>query len=399
MKQFSPPNAITEILRRLTQAGYQSYLVGGCVRDGLLGLTPHDWDICTDALPEAVQALFPGSLNYGMKHGTVTVRNRETMAEVTTFRSEGAYSDHRRPDQVTFISDLRADLARRDFTVNAIAMDAEGVLHDPFGGQQDLKSRVIRAVGTAEERFSEDALRMLRAVRFSAQLGFSIEEKTGRAIAHCAPLVSSLAAERVCAELEKTLLTPHPELAVTMSEANLLAPWGICGPLGDAGWLSSLAPERLKRWAGFSLLLSSVDALRALRLDGSALHVCEAVRELLSARPRTEIEWKAAISAYGKERALTAAEVFTAMDGGDDLDALQTIMRRGDSCTIGELAIGGNDLKALGLRGRQIGTALHAALRRVWEHPEDNTAEALTSWIRREMNTDGGFLGSSESGL
>ena len=170
------------VLKNLETAGYEAYLVGGCVRDLLRGETPADWDIATSALPEQTMALFRGdALPTGLQHGTVTVRRGGMSFEVTTYRLDGTYADCRHPDSVTFTPSLFEDLQRRDFTVNAMAMSRAGVLQDPFGGQEDLHSGVLRCVGAPRQRFSEDALRILRALRFSAVLGFSVEGETAAA--------------------------------------------------------------------------------------------------------------------------------------------------------------------------------------------------------------------------
>ena len=174
--------APSEILDTLEQAGYEAYYVGGCVRDRLLGRPVHDWDITTSAMPEVVLALFGHCVPTGIAHGTVTVLLEDTGAEVTTFRTDGSYHDGRHPDRVTFVRSLREDQARRDFTVNAMAMDRRGRIYDAFGGQADLDRRLLRAVGDPETRFREDALRMLRALRFAAQLGFALDPDTARAI-------------------------------------------------------------------------------------------------------------------------------------------------------------------------------------------------------------------------
>ncbi len=208
MKQ--PPKYVLDILCALGRAGHSAALAGGCVRDSLLGRRPNDWDVASSARPEEVLALFPRCVPTGLRHGTVTVLSRGGAVEVTSFRAEGAYSDHRRPDSVAFGCSLEEDLARRDLTVNAMAMDAAGNVTDPFGGRADLERRLLRCVGAPERRFSEDALRMLRTVRFSAQLGFGVEAETLRAVRELAPLAASLSAERVRDELIKTLRSPRP---------------------------------------------------------------------------------------------------------------------------------------------------------------------------------------------
>lgn len=386
MRTLIIPNQIKIILLSLEHAGFQAWLVGGCVRDGLMGFAPHDWDICTDALPDQVKALFPDCLDYGVRHGTVTVRLEGVSAEVTTFRSEGRYSDHRRPDQVTFIKDLNADLARRDFTVNAIGMNAHGELRDPFGGEADLRAGILRAVGNPEVRFREDALRMLRAIRFSAQLGFSIESATQRALTDCAGLVSMLAAERVCSELEKTIMTDRPELAERMCSLGLLAPWGIRHHAKSPYALRRIPKDRPARWMGYALTLPDTAPLSALRLDRKTIAACEAVRTLDSLAVRDTMKWKEAISQFGPECSRLCAVIL----GTEDLNKVNTILERGECCRLEDLAINGKDALAAGLKGSEIRDALSAALRHVWAHPADNTPERLKQFLRKEAESHGG---------
>ena len=198
------------LLDALHGAGHAAYAVGGCVRDSLLGLDPHDWDLCTSARPEQVMALFGEEkcIPTGLQHGTVTVKQGGRLYETTTFRTEGAYSDGRHPDAVCFVPDVREDLARRDFTINAMAYSAEEGLIDPFGGQDDLAAHLVRAVGEPERRFEEDALRILRLYRFAARFGFAIDPATGAAARALGPHLDCVSAERIQEELLKLLAAP-----------------------------------------------------------------------------------------------------------------------------------------------------------------------------------------------
>ncbi len=205
------PEAVGEIIRRLGRAGFEAYAVGGCVRDSLLGRTPSDWDITTSARPEEVKRLFERTVDTGLVHGTVTVLWRGSGYEVTTYRVDGEYEDGRHPKEVSFTGELGEDLRRRDFTINAMAYNEERGLVDVFGGQEDLKRGVIRCVGDPDERFGEDALRIMRAVRFSAQLGFSIEKKTREAMRGHAVYLEKVSAERIQVELTKLVTSPHPD--------------------------------------------------------------------------------------------------------------------------------------------------------------------------------------------
>lgn len=208
---FEMPRAVQMIIQTLNRAGYDAYAVGGCVRDSLLGRMPKDWDVCTSALPEQVMTAFPGHKIYtvGIQHGTVVLPLEGENYEITTFRTDGAYSDHRHPDEVRFVRSLREDLARRDFTINAMACHPELGLQDCFGGQEDLKNGLIRCVGNPEERFEEDGLRILRALRFAARYGFTIEPATARAIHRKAELLRCVAGERIWTELRGILAGPQ----------------------------------------------------------------------------------------------------------------------------------------------------------------------------------------------
>ena len=204
------PAPVSFLLSRLRQAGYSAYAVGGCVRDSLLGRSPNDWDLCTSALPEQIQSVFADQrlVNTGLKHGTVTVVLDHVPFEITTYRVDGAYTDHRHPDGVTFVHDVREDLARRDFTVNAMAFsDADGLV-DAFGGQQDLRAGLIRCVGEPSLRFEEDALRILRALRFASVFDFAIDPATDEALRRLAPTLRRVAAERIREEFVKLLCGP-----------------------------------------------------------------------------------------------------------------------------------------------------------------------------------------------
>lgn len=217
------PDRVKYILDALHSHGYEAYVVGGCVRDALLGKEPQDWDITTAALPEEVKKIFPVTIDTGIEHGTVTVRLNKENFEVTTFRTDGKYTDHRRPEEVTFTRTLEEDLLRRDFTINAMAWSAEehqGVI-DLYGGQQDLAAGIIRCVGNPFERFEEDALRILRAFRFAAQLDFVIEEKTCEAIRAHRDDLHYISAERIQMEMTKILTSPHPEIIREMYELGV----------------------------------------------------------------------------------------------------------------------------------------------------------------------------------
>ena len=223
MPQIQIPEKASHIISVLTEAGFEAYVVGGCVRDAILGRDAADWDITTNALPSQVKALFPRTLDTGLQHGTVTVMQGKEGFEVTTYRIDGEYLDGRHPDKVTFTPSLLEDLKRRDFTVNAMAYNEKEGLVDAFGGLEDLERRQIRCVGDPRERFTEDALRILRAVRFSAQLDFTIEEKTRAALSEFAPRLLKVSAERIQTELVKLLTSSHPEVFRVVWETGISA--------------------------------------------------------------------------------------------------------------------------------------------------------------------------------
>ena len=259
------------LLDALHGAGHAAYAVGGCVRDSLLGLDPHDWDLCTSARPEQVMALFGEEkcIPTGLQHGTVTVKQGGRLYETTTFRTEGAYSDGRHPDAVCFVPDVREDLARRDFTINAMAYnEAEGLV-DPFGGQKDLQNGLLRAVGEPQQRFTEDALRILRLYRFAARFGFALDAATARAARQLAPHLDCISAERIQEELAKLLTAPQPGaylepavLAVVLPELTPAA-LEAAKPVLDA---CPAGEENLPvRWAALLGALGEADTRRVLK--------------------------------------------------------------------------------------------------------------------------------------
>lgn len=229
--KITMPKQASFIINTLTSNGYEAYIVGGCVRDSILGITPSDWDITTSAKPEEVKALFRKTIDTGLKHGTVTILLDQVGYEVTTYRIDGAYEDHRRPTEVTFTSSLREDLMRRDFTINAMAYNDKDGLIDLFGGIHDLNEGIIRCVGHPEDRFDEDALRMLRAVRFAGQLNFQIEADTQKAILTKKDFLRDVSAERIQMELLKLMISDHPEYIRLAYETGLT---GIFLPEFDA---------------------------------------------------------------------------------------------------------------------------------------------------------------------
>lgn len=385
---FSLPPQIQHILQTLETAGHEAYLVGGCVRDALLGKTPYDYDICTSAMPEETMTLFSHAVPTGIAHGTVTVLYDGESAEVTVFRREGTYSDHRRPDSVTFTDSLTEDLARRDFTVNAIAMDRHGQLHDPFGGQADLRDGILRCVGNPEQRFREDALRMFRGLRFSAQLGFVIHPDTFFAIGQNAGYGRFVAPERARTELEKTLLSPRPrvlEQAVALGLAEPMIPTASC----DLHRLEQLPPRPLPRYTG--LMLALMDAglvtdpeqtLRSLKLDRHTIRsVSHGIAAAQGGLPTDPVSMKQLMSREEPD----AVECACACGDYDGLMSLRDgILKKTEPYLIRHLAVTGSALTGLGLTGPQIGTVLHRLLDAVIRSPESNHPAALLELAEKE---------------
>ncbi|WP_410514839.1 CCA tRNA nucleotidyltransferase [Paenibacillus sp. BR2-3] len=320
------------IVSRLLEKGYEAFWVGGCIRDELLHRPVHDMDITTSALPDQILSIFPRCIPTGLQHGTITVLQGKYAFEVTTYRTESGYSDHRRPEQVVFVKEVKEDLRRRDFTINAMACGMDGLLIDPFGGADDLQRRVVRCVGDAEERFEEDALRMLRCVRFASTLGFSVAKNTWRGLLRQRDKLAHIAVERVRAELERIVEGPHPRRGLGMlSRSGLLlrgkAPFPVAGTdlaaaAADVAGIGELESARL-RWA---LLLHALgrsageadELLRAWTFPGATrtgvagvLRVREAWTASMAEVPpgdpdgtdKLRRRWIAAVLAYGPDAA------------------------------------------------------------------------------------------------
>ena len=364
----------------LWRTGFEAYPVGGCVRDLLLGRTPGDWDVTTNALPEQVMAVFDYAVPTGIKHGTITVIIGSAAIEVTTFRTEGEYSDGRHPDDVRFDATLEQDLARRDFTINAVALARDGSLIDPFGGQDDLQEEIIRCVGDPDRRFDEDALRMFRAVRFGAQLGFLIEDNTLKALMQNAGKAKSLAGERVRVEVEKTLCSARPERVRTLFDLGLMDGWSKAKP-NKTERLANLPCEPMLRWAGLCACLAGEEAegfLRGLKADGATIRACSAGQKLYRAGiPATDRDWRLALMEYGVDACRAAA----AMAGEEVLRQVDAVLAQNPCIRAEQLALSGGDLVELGFSGPEIGRMQQRLLAFVAEHPAANTRQQLLAEI------------------
>lgn len=387
------------LLDALHGAGHAAYAVGGCVRDSLLGLDPHDWDLCTSARPEQVMALFGEEkcIPTGLQHGTVTVKQGGRLYETTTFRTEGAYSDGRHPDAVCFVPDVREDLARRDFTINAMAYSAEEGLIDPFGGRDDLATHLVRAVGEPERRFEEDALRILRLYRFAARFGFAIDPATGAAARALGPHLDCVSAERIQEELLKLLAAPRPGsylepavLAVVLPElepekqpeqfaelcrtidrieptaenvpARLAA---LLWPLGEAG-----ARKALRKLKCSNALTDEVTALEreAPGTPGSEMQLT--AKRLLG---RYELPTIQRLTALCSARHPEQTRAFAALRA-----EAERLTAENACCRVSQLAVNGRDLMAAGVRpGPGLRQVLNALLEAVITGQTPNEKDAL----------------------
>ena len=428
-----------ELLDTLHRAGYAAYVVGGCVRDSLLGLTPHDWDLCTSALPQQGMELFGEEkcIPTGLQHGTVTVKQGGGLYEITTFRTEGAYTDGRHPDEVHFVPDVREDLARRDFTINAMAYNAKEGLVDPFGGQADLQSGVLRAVGVPHQRFTEDALRILRLYRFAARFGFAIDPPTAQAAQELCAHLDCVSVERIEEELAKLLSAPAPAayldekiLGVVLPE---LSPEALAAakPVVDACPAGEQAlPVRL---AALLLSLGEDGTRRTLRrlrcsnacIEETAVLVREAVpgvpgafssdtnraipspallpaatgshpsgrsSEKLPARPPVSLNiyTRKLLGQYGLKTVQRLAALGTALqpEHAADFAALSELAEQLDAdgvcCRVSQLAVNGRDLMAAGVpAGPGIRKVLEALLDGVIREEYPNERQALLTAVQQ----------------
>ena len=446
-KRMTLPSAVSDLLTRLRSAGHSAYVVGGCVRDSLLGLTPKDWDLCTSALPEQIQQVFHGyhTVETGLKHGTLTVIVDHIPYEITTFRVDGTYTDHRHPDSVSFVDNIKEDLARRDFTVNAMAWSPAAGLTDPFGGQEDLQAGVIRCVGEPGKRFEEDALRILRALRFASVYDFAIDPATDRALRRMAPDLSRVAAERIRDELLKLLcgkacgriLRAFPEvLAVIIPEIGPMIGYdqqnhhhtwdlwehtvrGVEGVppdpvlrltmlLHDTGKPSVRTTD--ENGEGHYKKHQLVSAEIALRVAGS-LHLSNDFRDRLVTLVRYhDISLRTEsggintdrsfllrrLNRFGEEnlRALFLIHCADRIATGysspereqarlqERIAALDALLAEKPCFTLKNLAVNGHDLQAAGLRGKAVGEALNTLLEAVMDGKVENKKAALLEYIR-----------------
>ena len=441
------PTGARKIIARLEQHSYEAYIVGGCVRDSLMGKSPSDWDICTSARAEEMMALFEDKrvIPTGIQHGTLTILAEDGAYEVTTFRIDGEYLDHRHPKSVAFTRELAEDLSRRDFTINAMAWHPERGLIDLFGGVEDLRDRLVRAVGDPVQRFNEDGLRMLRMVRFATVLDFDYDPATYDAVRKQGHLLQYISKERIQVELNKILLAAHPARGLEdlytlgmypyiiplmchtvgfaqrgghhfldVFEHSLLAV-GVIAPelvlrltmlLHDIGkpfvWDSSesLSYDRFDDHAAVSAKLAG-KILRDLKYDNATRKdVVELIAHHNDILLPDPVNVRRALARLGEVQTRRLVQVKVADLIAHDLagerekilalfaeisDVIDEVVARGDCTSVKALAIGGQDMMALGLSGRAIGQMLNAALELVLEKPEMNTRETLLNWVRGNL--------------
>lgn len=404
------PDDVRRIIKTIEDNGYEAYAVGGCVRDSILGRNPDDWDITTSARPEQIKSFFKKTIDTGIKHGTVTVMMNHTGYEVTTYRIDGEYKDGRHPESVEFSAKLVDDLKRRDFTINAMAYNESNGFVDEFNGIEDLNNHVIRCVGNPIERFSEDALRMMRAIRFSAQLGFDIDSKTYAAIVELAPAIRQVSMERVQVELAKTIMSDNPFYVKQYEQTGLLRENISYMDEILSGKLVKNAMAMLK-YAPKSTVLryaaifnmgepDRVKAeLKALKLDN---YTVDTVTKLVAYSKDTieenEPAVREAVHKYGKEllalmfeneeaRINTKEEIVGISLSSQRLHLnrikkmYEDIISRGDCISVKDLDITGNDLMEYGLSGVQIGKTLNELLHIVIENPKLNEKSTLLAMI------------------
>ncbi len=406
MRQIKIEAGAAKLLDKLHAAGYKAYAVGGCVRDSLLGQTPHDWDLCTSALPEQVMELFGAEncIPTGLQHGTVTIKQDGKLYETTTFRTEGSYSDGRHPDSVAFVPDVREDLARRDFTINAMACNDEEGLIDPFGGQEDLRLGVVRAVGVPKQRFEEDALRILRLYRFAARFEFVIDPATGEAAKELCGHLDCVSLERIEDELSRLLAAPKPGnwmeptvFAVVLPELELLKeeerfaktretidalPSGmenlpvrlaaLLEPLGEAGTRKALKRLRCSN----AKIDETATLVKESGLAPEPENLCLQAKRLLG---RLSPEMLHRLILLCKANQPEQAKAFEAL-----WKEAKQLTTEHACCRIADLAVNGRDLIAMGVQpGRRLKRILDALLEAVVTEQLPNEKETLLDAAKR----------------
>ena len=400
MPEILLPAAVTALLGRLRDGGFSAYAVGGCIRDSLLGRPVHDWDITTAARPEDTKAVFSDlrTLDTGLRHGTVTVLCENEPYEITTYRIDGAYADGRHPDAVAFTDLLAEDLKRRDFTVNAMAYAPSDGLVDLFGGSEDLQRRLMRAVGDPAERFTEDALRILRAVRFAAVLGFSVEEETFSAACALRDRLSMVSGERICQEMNKLLCADSPAQILRKGAPVIATAWPLAtdSVRKNADCVSSLPARLPLRLAALfdgtepSKLCAQLMRLRqSRRVAAEAAAIADtaaALKEAAEGRMRSLLGGTS-LSVCRDACLLAAAKgTLSPEEAAARAAQFETWAAQHLCCRREDLALSGRDLMTLGVpAGTAVGKWLDLLLAEVLEGRLPNTQEALAEYVRRAL--------------
>lgn len=415
MVRIALPKDVKHIIDVLMENGYEAYAVGGCVRDSILGRVPGDWDITTSALPMQVKGLFRRTVDTGIQHGTVTVMLGRNGYEVTTYRIDGKYEDSRHPESVEFTPKLEEDLKRRDFTINAMAYNDEHGIVDIFDGVGDLQRKIIRCVGNAHDRFDEDALRILRAVRFSAQLGFGIEENTARAAKELAVNLKRISSERIHTEFNKMLKSAHPDyfsVADAIGIMEIVLPEYHVMSAEDKAFVGALAkecacqlPERYAAMLFMSGGYSEEDpadtakrVLKMLKLDNDTINTASMLLRFgMLEITDDESRIRHIIYETGDKNILRILDFRTAYEKciGNDIadvrrmyDICNMIFERGDCVSLKNLAITGKELIAMGVpAGRQMGEILNSLLMLVLDNPQLNDREQLSKEALKILNS------------
>lgn len=401
--RIEAPESVRFIIKRLKDNNYDAYAVGGCVRDSILGRVPKDWDITTDATPMQVKAIFRKTIDTGIQHGTVTVMIDHTGYEVTTYRIDGEYEDSRHPKEVIFTQNLRKDLERRDFTINAMAYNDYSGVVDEFDGIGDIKRHVIRCVGDPMERFSEDALRIMRAVRFSAQLSFDIEDETRKAIVTLAGTLKNISRERIHTELLKTLMSDNPWRVKDMFDLGIMPVIIPETCKCDANYVKTLLHEDIldDSYLRMAALFSGLDyktvysVIKGLKLDNNTLNYVSAI---IKYENYEVADSERAIRHFASECGVIYASHILRFkiakenieDAHDNTkgyyrhiyEVYQNIVKRGDALTLKELNITGDDLKSLGIApGKEMGNTLKRLFNAVLDEPELNDYNKLKEML------------------
>ena len=394
------PKKIERILQKINSAGYEAYIVGGCVRDCFLQRQPQDWDFTTSAEPEQIKKICNRTYDTGLQHGTVTVLWEGEHYEITTYRIEGKYDDCRHPNNVTFTKSLKEDLQRRDFTINAIAYHPQQGIKDYFLGQKHIEQKIIKGVGNATERFQEDALRMLRALRFSAQIGFDIEQSTYEALQQQKELIKKISVERIHDELEKMLLSKYLEKINLLWQSKLLNEISpiLSQKMEQYGeevikQMKKSPFDRMIRWTIFLQYMEAKQGeafLKYLKFDNDTIKTVVPLLKHLKddiVLGEYELRKKAnEITVEQLKRLLLIQQIQQKQNIKQLQQCFDKILQRGDCITLKELAVTGEDLIKLGMaKGKQIGNMLHFLLDVVHKNPEKNSKEILLQCAKEKQ--------------